>query len=85
MLMFCSCKCSKDRKASVWFIQYLPEVTKEFIFISSHLAALCLSFFMFCFKTNFISAIFENELEEKNMEPRLTPSHYVEEESVFGT
>lgn len=40
---------------------------------------------MFGFKTNFISAIFENELEEKNMEPRLTPSHNREEETVFGT
>lgn len=53
--------------------------------ISSHLPAPCSSFFMLCFKTNFISAIFENELEEKNIKPPLPPSHNVEEESVFGT
>lgn len=83
-LMFCSWKRSKGRRASVWFPPSWGHKGVYFWFLPiSQLFAW--HFFMFGFKTSLVSAIFENEPEEKNMEPRLTPSHNLEEESLFGT
>lgn len=84
-MCWCSAAASAAKTEKHQFGSHLPKVMEDLSLISSHLPAPCSSFFMFCFKTNFISAIFENELEEKNIKPPLTPSHNVEEESVFGT
>lgn len=84
-MCWCFAAASAAKTEKHQFGSHLPKVMEDLSLISSHLPAPCSSFFMFCFKTNFISAIFENELEEKNIKPPLTPSHNVEEESVFGT
>lgn len=76
----------QQRQKSISLVSTFLRSQRSLFLISSQLTALCLTFFfMFGFKTSLVSAIFENELEEKNMEPRLTPSHNLEEESLFGT
>lgn len=85
-MCWCSAAASAAKTERHQFGSHPPKVTEDLSLISSHLPAPCSSFFTFGFKTNFISAIFENELEEKNIKPPpLTPSCNMEEESVFGT